>query len=72
MHRMTIKATNGGTTIPAPGTYNTRKRSWIIIAYPDKNGYFQHWEVDGLNIGSANPLLIPVNRKNHVVKAHLR
>ena len=59
---LTITATSGGTTAPAPGTYTYSVGSSVNInAIPDANYSFDHWELDGSNVGSANLYSVLMN-----------
>jgi parallel beta-helix repeat protein len=61
--------TTGGTTTPAPGTYTyTANASVQVTAIPNTNYLFDHWELDTVNVGSANPYTVLMN-KNHTLKA---
>ncbi|MEA2090146.1 MAG: PKD domain-containing protein, partial [Thermoproteota archaeon] len=55
-YTLTITATAGGTTSPVPRTYTyTAETSVEVTAIPDADYVFDHWELDGVDIGSANP-----------------
>ncbi len=62
-YTLTITTTVGGTTDPAPGTYSYTVNSTIqVIAIPEANFTFERWELDGVNVGSANPISIFMNK----------
>jgi len=62
-YTLTITATVGGTTDPAPGTYSYTENSTVeVTAIPDAGYLFDYWELDGVNIGSANPFSVNINR----------
>ena len=62
-YTLTIIATVGGTTDPAPGTYSYTENSTVeVTAIPDAGYLFDYWELDGANVGSANPLSVNINR----------
>ena len=62
-YTLTIIATVGGTTDPAPGTYSYTENSTVeVTAIPDAGYLFDYWELDGAIIGSANPLSVNINR----------
>ncbi len=68
-YALTITVTIGGTTDPTPGTYSyTADSSVQVTAIPDTNYSLDHWELDGVNIGLANPYIILMD-KNHTLKA---
>ena len=62
-YTLTITATVGGTTDPAPGTYSYTANSTVeVTAIPDAGYLFDYWELDGANVGSANPFSVNINR----------
>jgi len=68
-YTLTIIGTNGGTTNPAPGTYNYNASTVIhVAAVPRANYLFDHWELDNTDAGSANPYSVLVDR-DHTLKA---
>jgi hypothetical protein len=61
-YTLTITVTVGGTTDPAPGTYSYTVNSTVhVTAIPDANYLFDHWELDGVNVGSINPTIVTMN-----------
>jgi hypothetical protein len=68
-YTLTIITTTGGTTDPALGTYSYIVNSIVqVTAIPDANHIFDHWELDTLNVGSANPYTVLMDN-NHTLKA---
>jgi len=68
-YALTITATVGGTTDPAPGTYSYTASSTVqVTAIPEANYLFDYWELDEVNVGSANPYTVLMD-KNHTLKA---
>jgi parallel beta-helix repeat protein len=68
-YSLTIIITVGGTTNPVSGTYSyTANSAFEVSAIPNVNYLFDHWELDSLNVGSANPYTVLMN-KNHTLKA---
>ena len=68
-YSLTITTTVGGTTDPAPGTYSYTANSAVeVTAIPDANYLFDYWELDSVNVGSANPYAVLMD-KNHTLKA---
>jgi parallel beta-helix repeat protein len=66
-YMLTITATVGGTTNPAAGTYSYTDYSQILVtAIPNANYLLDHWELDIINIGSANPYTVLMN-SNHTL-----
>ena len=67
-YTLTITTTVGGTTDPAPGTYSYTANSTIqVTAIPAANYLFDYWELDGVNVGSANPYSVTID-KDHTLK----
>jgi len=68
-YSLTITTTVGGTTNPAPGTYSYTANSAVqVTAIPNSNYLFHHWELDSINVGSANPYTVLMDT-NHLLKA---
>ncbi|MEM3459285.1 MAG: ABC transporter substrate-binding protein [Candidatus Bathyarchaeia archaeon] len=68
-YSLTISTTTGGTTSPTPGTYIYLANSSVqVTAIPDTNYVFDHWELDTINVGSANPYYVLMDN-NHTLKA---
>mgnify|MGYP001130458276 CR=1 FL=1 len=66
---LTITTTVGGTTDPAPGTYSYTANSTVqVVAIPEANYLFDHRELDDVNVGSANPYSVLMD-KDHRLKA---
>ncbi len=66
---LTITATAGGTTNPAPGNYTHSKGQNIPVNATPSAGYlFDHWELDGVNIGTTIPMKVTMNA-NHTLHA---
>jgi parallel beta-helix repeat protein len=64
-----ITTTSGGTTDPEPGIYNyTIGSSAQVTAIPETNYRLAYWELDGMNVGSANPIEVLMDR-NHTLNA---
>jgi parallel beta-helix repeat protein len=68
-YALTITATVGGTTDPLLGTYSYAANSTVqATAIPAANYLFEYWELDGVNVGSANPYSVYMD-KDHMLKA---
>jgi hypothetical protein len=68
-YSLTITATLGGTTDPTPGTYTyTANQTAQITAIPDTGYSLDHWELDSVNVGSANPYTVLMDA-NHTLRA---
>jgi hypothetical protein len=68
-YSLTITTTVGGTTDPTPGTYSYTANSTVqVTAIPEANYLFEYWEMDSVNVGSANPYTVLMD-KNHTLKA---
>jgi len=67
--QLTIQATLGGTTCPSPGTYTYEKGRYVKVAsVPESLNIKFHWELDGTNVGSDNPIKVTINQ-NCTLKA---
>jgi len=59
---LTISATTGGTTNPAPNTYAYTINSTAQVRAIAGSGYnFDHWVLDGTNAGSISLISVPMN-----------
>ena len=68
-YSLIITATAGGTTNPVPGTYTYASGTSVsVTAIPEEYYVFDHWELDTVNVGSANPYTVLMD-KNHTLKA---
>jgi len=68
-YMLTIITTAGGTTNPAPGTYTyTAGLTIQVEAIPNVNCVLDHWELDEINVGSADPYSVLMD-KDHTLKA---
>jgi hypothetical protein len=66
---LTIETAAGGTTDPQPGAYSYNANSTVQTrALPSANFAFNHWELDGVDVSSANPIGVKMD-KNHTLKA---
>lgn len=66
---LNITATSGGSTTPLVGSYTHRSGSIIsIVAYPSTGYVLDHWELDGINVGSTNPTDVTMGT-NHTLHA---
>jgi aryl-phospho-beta-D-glucosidase BglC (GH1 family) len=66
---LTISATVGGTTNPLPNSYIIPVGcQQSVLAIPDSDYVFDHWELDGVNVGSTNPGYVTMNA-NHTLFA---
>jgi hypothetical protein len=68
-YTLTITSTAGGTTDPEPGTYTYIAGSTVqVTAIPNTYYVFDHWELDGGNVGSTSPYTVMMNG-NHTLRA---
>jgi len=72
---LSISASSGGTTDPAPGTHTyilNSQASVTAIPNSDSGGYyyFTHWLLDGATVYS-NPITVTMD-SNHTLEAHFR
>jgi hypothetical protein len=66
-YSLTISTSTGGTTNPSPGTYSYQAGTVVsVTAIPNANYKLDHWELDGNNIGSANPISITMNTNHNL------
>jgi len=66
---LTITAAVGGTTNPAPGQYKYAEGSMAsVTAIPQQDYVFDHWNLDGVNVGAYNPISVTMNT-NHTLEA---
>ncbi|MGD0029623.1 MAG: PKD domain-containing protein [Candidatus Bathyarchaeia archaeon] len=69
LYNLTIVTTGGGSTTPAPGTYTYVSGTSVSVNATANSGYvFDHWELDGFNVGTGNPYSVLMNQ-NHVLNA---
>jgi hypothetical protein len=69
LYNLTMTATTGGTTTPPPGTHQYPYKTVVsATATADPWYYFDHWELDSVNVGTANPYSVTMNQ-NHTLKA---
>jgi hypothetical protein len=54
-HYLTLTSTSGGTTNPASSAWYDAGTIVSVTAIPDMDYVFGHWELDSINVGSANP-----------------
>ncbi|MEM4713144.1 MAG: right-handed parallel beta-helix repeat-containing protein [Candidatus Bathyarchaeia archaeon] len=69
-YQLTISTTTGGTTNPTPGTYTYVNGTVIsVTAIPEESYVLGYWELDGVNVGSENPInvLMTANHTLHAV-----
>jgi len=68
-YTLTITATAGGTTDPAPGSYTYISGATVEVkAIPGTNYTLNHWELDNISVGSVSPYLVLMDG-NHTLKA---
>jgi hypothetical protein len=61
-YSLTISTTAGGSTDPAPGSHIYNADTSISVQASANLGYaFDHWELGGSNVGSANPFMTTMN-----------
>jgi hypothetical protein len=72
LYYLTITATAGGTTNPTPGKYPYGYGTEVsVLAIPSGGYIFDHWELDGIPVGSANPYSVTMDM-NHTLHAVFR
>ena len=58
---LTITVTAGGTTSPSGTGIYSYGTVVNITAWPSTGYYFDHWDLDGVNVGGVNPVSITMN-----------
>ena len=62
-YTLTITATTGGTTNPAPGTHTYSSGTTVDVTATPNAGYrFDHWVLNGSDAGSTNPISLLMDR----------
>jgi len=60
-YTLTITSTLGGTTDPVPGSYPYYEGTVVsVTAIPDSAYIFEYWELDGVDVGSDNPIDVTI------------
>jgi len=68
-HTLIITVSEGGTTDPSLGTYIYETQTNVVVeATPFADYLFDHWELDGEDVGSDNPITVYVG-SSHTLKA---
>jgi len=68
-YTLTITTTADGTTNPYPGNHtNSEGHSVSVLAIPDTGYELDHWELDGVSVGSCNPYPVFMDN-NHTLHA---
>jgi len=68
-YSLTITASIGGTTSPAPGTYQIGAGGVVSVGAFQYSGYqLDHWELDTVKVGSTNPYSVTMNTA-HTLRA---
>jgi parallel beta-helix repeat protein len=61
-YTLTITTTAGGATNPIPGVHAFSNGQNVCIHALSNTGYlFDHWELDSINVGSINPIIITMD-----------
>jgi hypothetical protein len=69
LYNLTMVAGTGGTTSPSPGVHQYPYNTVVSATATADPGYqFDHWELDTVNVGAANPYSVTMNQ-NHTLKA---
>jgi hypothetical protein len=69
LYYLTILPSAGGTTSPAPGTYPYGYGTMVSVSALPNGGYMlDHWVLDSVNVGTANPYVVTMNQ-NHTLQA---
>lgn len=69
LYNLTMVAGTGGTTNPSPGLHQYPYKTVVsATATADAWYEFDHWELDGINVGVANPYSVTMDQ-NHTLNA---
>jgi len=69
LYTLTITSTAGGTTDPAPGSYQFVEGTVVnVTAIPKESFTLVNWELDGVNQGAPNPINVTMDA-NHTLLA---
>jgi hypothetical protein len=61
-HQLTTGVQGSGTTNPAPGSTSYTEGSTVSVdAQPDAGWMIDHWELDGVNVGDADPYSVTMD-----------
>jgi hypothetical protein len=68
-HQLTLQIQGSGTTTPAPGSHTYPDGTAIPVeGHPDAGSTLDHWLLDGVNVGDANPYTVAMD-SDHTVRA---
>ena len=68
-YELTITVTDGGTTDPPPGIHTYINGTVVsVVAIPYEHYEFVYWELDGVNVGSDNPIEVIMDQ-DHLLHA---
>ncbi len=69
LYTLTITTTTGGTTTPVPGGHQYPYGTTVdVLAEPNSCYVFDHWELDGFDAGTGNPISAMMDQ-NHTLHA---
>lgn len=72
LFNLTIAAGPGGTTSPAPGTYQYGYGTIVsVTAIPNAGYVLNYWTLDAVNVGATNPYTVTMDQ-NHVLEAFFK
>jgi hypothetical protein len=67
-YNLTLAMTTCGSTNPAPGAYACWSGTEVsITAFPNAGCAFDHWELDGANVGRANQTTVAMNSNHNLL-----
>jgi PKD repeat protein len=71
-YKLKIETTTGGTTNPAPTAYTYDASTLVQVTAIPSSGYvFDHWELNGTNVGTATTYTLTMNA-NYILKAFFK
>jgi hypothetical protein len=72
LFNLTIVAGPGGTTSPAPGTYQYGYGTIVSVTAIANAGYtLNYWTLDAVNVGATNPYAVTMDQ-NHILEAFFK
>jgi hypothetical protein len=70
---LTISTTIGGTTNPSPGNSSYAVGTNVTVSATANTSYlFDHWQLDGENVGAANPMNVTMNTDHSLLAVFKR
>ena len=72
-YQLTIGIVGSGTTDPAPGSYTYDEGTEVKVeAIPDLDWKLDHWELDGINVGTTDPTTVVMNKDHKLIAVFVK